>query len=111
MNKRLPKLIAVLLVSVIASASVPALAAGAWAQHHPRRVQVNRRLARQNGRIRQEAREGDLTRAKARRLHRADHRIRMEERHFSARHHGAITPAEQARLNRQENRVSRRIGQ
>ncbi|MDA8095729.1 MAG: hypothetical protein M0T84_17840 [Betaproteobacteria bacterium] len=110
MNRRLPKLIAVLLASLIASASVSALADSAWAQQHPRREQINGRLARQNGRIRQEVREGDLTRAKARRLHRADHRIRMEERHFAARHHGAVTPAEQARLNRQENRVSRHIG-
>ena len=81
-----------------------------WEQTHPRRDQVNDRLANQNKRIHEERKEGDISAAKAARLHREDHHIRQEERHMAARHDGHITRGEQARLNHQENRVSRRIG-
>ena len=84
--------------------------AGRWDQTHPRRAEVNSRLNNQDRRIRQERREGEISRGQAARLHRQDHRIRHEERHMAARHNGHITRRNQARLNRQENRVSRRIG-
>lgn len=88
----------------------PAMADTPWQAHHPRREQVNNRLANQNARIHQEVREGEMSHAKAARLHRADHRIRMQERRVAARQGGHITRRQQARLNRRENRVSRRIG-
>ena len=88
----------------------PQVLAGTFAQHHPRRVQVNRRLRVQNRRIHQQVRERELNPRQAQRLHHADRRIRGEERRFARHHHGVITRAEQARLNRQENRVSHRIG-
>ncbi len=91
-------------------ASASAYADTAFASNHPRRDQVNDRLQKQNHRIHQQVRQGELGRGKAARLHRADHHIRQEERRFARRHNGTITPAEQARLNRQENRVSRQIG-
>ncbi|HEX7761293.1 MAG TPA: hypothetical protein VF459_17430 [Caulobacteraceae bacterium] len=82
----------------------------AWQSHHPRREEVNHRLANENHRIANERREGDLTARQAHRLHRADFRIRMEERRMAMRHHGHLTRAEQWRLNHQENRLSHRIG-
>lgn len=83
---------------------------GKWDQTHPRRAEVNGRLNNQDRRIHQERKEGEISRAKATRLHRQDHRIRHEERAMASRHNGHITRRETARLNRQENRVSRRIG-
>ena len=83
---------------------------GKWDQNHPRRTEVNSRLNNQDRRIHQERKEGEISHAKAARLHRQDHSIRREERHMASRHNGHITGREQARLNRQENHVSRRIG-
>ncbi len=88
-----------------------AMADGDFAKDHPRRAEVNHRLNKQNARIHNEVREGDMSPEKAERLHKEDRRIRQEERRMAADHGGAITPQEQNRLNRQENRVSRQIGQ
>ena len=81
-----------------------------WERNHPRRDQVNDRLAHQNYRIHREVREGELTHWQARALHREDRAIRHEERTMAAFNHGHITRAEQRSLNQQENLVSRQIG-
>jgi hypothetical protein len=95
----------------LACLAAPAFADTQWQANHPRRVEVNSRLANQNARIHQEVRSGQITRAKAARLHATDHRIRTQERHMAARHDSHLTRREDARLNREENHVSRRIGQ
>ena len=89
--------------------SAPAFADGTWAANHPRRAEVNGRLANQNRRIDQGVRNGTLTRGQARQLHREDHAIRAEERADAAIHGGHITKGEQRQINRQENQVSRQI--
>ncbi|HXS20006.1 MAG TPA: hypothetical protein VN735_02190 [Steroidobacteraceae bacterium] len=94
----------------LACVAAPAMADTPWQAKHPRREEVNNRLGNQNARIHQEVREGEMSHAKAARLHAADHRIRMQERRQAARNGGHITRREQARLNRRENRVSHRIG-
>ena len=109
------KSIRTVLTAVAATVSLaclagPAMADTPWQAHHPRREQVNNRLGNQNARIHQEVKEGEMSHARAARLHAADHRIRMQERRDAARDGGHITRREQARLNRRENRVSRRIG-
>jgi len=81
-----------------------------WQFHHPRRAEVNERLAIQNFRINREVREGDLSPWQARRLHREDFALRGEERAMARYNGGYITRGEQHFLNRQENQVSRRIG-
>jgi hypothetical protein len=103
-------LTAVAATVTLACFAAPAMADTAWQAHHPRREEVNNRLANQHARIHQEVREGEMSRAKAARLHRADRRIRRQERHMAARNGGHLTRHEQARLNHEENRVSRRIG-
>ena len=108
--KTATKLATLMFAVLLGGMSLSALADTAFERTHPRRDQVNDRLETQNHRIHQQAREGELNHKRAMRLHRADRHIRMEERRFARRHHGAITRAEQARLNRQENRVSRHIG-
>ena len=84
--------------------------ASTWAQRHPRRAEVNHRLANQNRRINKELREGEITRGQARALHRQDRFVRREERFMASQHGGHITRAEQRSLNQQENGVSREIG-
>lgn len=84
--------------------------AATWAQRHPRRAEVNHRLANQSQRINQELREGEITRNRARALRRQDRFVRREERFMARQHYGHVTPAEQRALNQQENGISREIG-
>jgi hypothetical protein len=96
-----------------ASFAQAAPAAGAdatWAKEHPRRAEVNGRLANQNRRINKEVREGEITKGQAAQLHHQDHQIRKEERAMASTNGGHITKTEQRALNQQENQVSREIG-
>ena len=81
-----------------------------WEKHHPRREQVNDRLANQNKRIAAEVKEGDMTKGQARKLHREDRQIRQEERDMAHQNNGHLTKTEQNVLNQQENQVSKQIG-
>ena len=110
MNAKKNALLVVMGLMLAGSAATGASAETRWQADHPRRVEVNHRLANQNVRIREERRAGDISAAKARRLHIADRHIRREERRFARHDGGHLTRAEQHRLNRQENRVSQRIG-
>jgi hypothetical protein len=81
-----------------------------WDKHHPRRAEVNARLANQSARIHREVNEGELSSGEAHQLHREDRQIRREERAMAAQNGGHITKSEQAVLNQQENQVSKQIG-
>jgi hypothetical protein len=105
----------VLMASVVAvtlgALAAPALADETqWQKDHPRRTEVNSRLKNQNRRIRQERKEGEITKAQAEKLHSEDHAIRQEERTMASTNGGHITKAEQKALNQQENQVSQQIG-
>jgi hypothetical protein len=80
-----------------------------WQKDHPRRAEVNGRLANQNKRIQQGEQNGKLTSGQAKQLHKEDKNIRKEERHMAAKDGGHITKRDQAKLNRQENKVSKQI--
>ena len=99
------------LIGTAASSAMAAAPAGtAWQQSHPRREQVNSRLANQDKRIKAEVKQGDLTKSQAAALHKDDHRIRTEERLMASQNGGHITKQEQKTLNQQENAVSKQIG-
>ncbi len=87
-----------------------AMADTKWQNHHPRREQVNNRLANQNRRIHQERKEGDITGAQAKALHQSDRAIRAQERAAAATNGGHITKAEQRTLNQELNANSGAIG-
>jgi CRISPR/Cas system-associated endoribonuclease Cas2 len=78
--------------------------------NHPRRAEVNHRLADQNHRIDQEVKEGELTPGQAANLHHEDQQIRQEEHDMASQNGGHLTPVEQKVLNQQENAVSQQIG-
>ena len=48
-----------------------------WEKKHPRRDQVNDRLANQNKRIHNEVKEGEISKSQAAALHKDDHQIRF----------------------------------
>ena len=100
----------VLATLTVGGLATTAFADTSWQKTHPRREQVNERLANQNRRIHEEVKEGDLTRTQAAALHRDDRQIRREERLMASQNGGHITKGEQRVLNHQENAVSRQIG-
>jgi hypothetical protein len=105
------KIVATALAAIFAAGFAgSAMAETQWEQNHPRRDQVNDRLQNQNKRIRNEVKEGELSKGQAAKLHHKDHQIRKEERLMASQNGGHITKQEQGALNQQENRVSRQIG-
>lgn len=102
--------LAALGAATLLTATTGASAETVWQHHHPRRVEVNHRLANQKRRIHTERREGEMTRAQAHDLRMEDRGIRGQERYDASHHHGHLTKAEQRRLNREENGVSGQIG-
>jgi hypothetical protein len=103
-----------LIVGLIGTAASSAMATAStdttWQKNHPRREQVNNRLANQDRRIKAEVKQGELTKSRAAALHKEDHQIRTEERLMASQNGGHITKQEQKTLNQQENAVSKQIG-
>lgn len=93
----------------LACLAAPAMADTPWQAQHPRRSQINARLDHQDARIDEQLRAGQISPARATRLHAAGQRIRAEEQQMAAMHGGHLTEREQARLNAEEDRVSHRI--
>jgi hypothetical protein len=102
-------LIAAIGLAVTAGAAGAASAATPWQNHHPRRVEVNHRLATLNHSIRVEHREGNLTALRERRLQERTHLIRVQERSFARHDGGHITRHDQTRLNHEETGVRHHI--
>ena len=110
MKKALSSMLSITAVAVaLAGMTGTAVADTKWQQNHPRREQVNNRLNNQNKRIRQDVRNGTLTRQQAAALHKSDRQIRQEERAMASQNGGHITKSEQKVLNSQENAVSKDI--
>ena len=97
-------------LTMAADVATAALAETPWQVEHPRRAEVNARLANQNRRIDIERRDGVITGREARYLHAEDRGIRGQERFDASFNRGHITRGGQRRLNREENGVSRQIG-
>ena len=76
---------------------------------HPRVNEVNQRLDNQQSRINQGLANGTLTGKQAAHDEAHDANIAKRESVDEAKHNGHLTKGEQNRLNRSENRNSRRI--
>ncbi|MEQ7873004.1 hypothetical protein ABDK56_03230 [Sphingomonas sp. ASV193] len=102
-----------ILAAALAAVAIPgAASAGHWNRTHPARTEINERIRHQDRRIREERREGDLTRAQARSLRLEDRSVRAQEV-ADARadgHHGHLTRAQVRTLNSELNANSRSIG-
>jgi hypothetical protein len=82
-----------------------------WQENHPARAEVNSRLRRQDRRINQGEKHGQLNGAQAQQLHNEDQSIANQEAQDAAQHNGHITGQERRQLNREENAESRQIYQ
>jgi hypothetical protein len=98
---------------VLAGLCCAALASGAaGAQEvpdHPRVNEVNQRLDNQQARVNQGLANGSMSGKQAARDEAHDANIAKRESTDEAKHNGHLTKGEQNRLNRSENRNSRRI--
>ena len=93
--------------AVNAAPATPAQPAAKPAVASTATPRVNARRVRQNARINQGVRSGELTRHETRSLRRDQRHIaRVEHR---AKADGQVTPAERARLTRAQNHESRKI--
>lgn len=86
-----------------------AFAATQWQKNHPRRTEVNHRLANQNRRIHNDVKDGTLSKSQAAHLHHEDHQVRQEERDMASQNGSHITKSEDKTLNQQENHISGQI--
>jgi len=109
MNFKNKALIAIMSLS-LAFGVASAASATTWSASHPRRAEVNARLAKQNKRIDTERKDGDITKAQAQDLHAEDRGVRADERFDASNDDGHITKAEDHTLNQDENAVSQQIG-
>lgn len=97
------------LASVLGLSGIANASATTWAEKHPRRVEVNHRLANQDRRIDRDFADGKITARQASRLHREDHLARTGERFDARFNRSHLTRAEQRSLNQDENGISRQI--
>ncbi len=86
-----------------ASAETPFQAA------HPRRAEVNMRLAKLDHKVVVARREGRMGPQKAKLIRAEVRTVRAKERLDAARHSGRITKVEQRKLNRTETGIARQI--
>jgi hypothetical protein len=103
-------------ILIVASAAIGlgaltsnAFAETQWQKDHPRRTEVNHRLANQNRRIHNDVKDGTLSKGQAAKLHHEDHQVRQEERDMASQDGGHITRADKRALNQQENGISNQI--
>lgn len=102
----------ILLAATLASGllvSAPA-SANHWENRHPRRDQVLDRVQHQAHRIREERKEGDISKAQAHALRLSDRSIALQQRADARANSGHLTRAEQRTLNRELNANSKAIG-
>ena len=76
---------------------------------HPRVNQVNRREGKQQQRIANGISNGSLNPKEAAHLEKREAAVEQREQADMAKHNGHLTKAEQAGINRQQNRISRSI--
>jgi hypothetical protein len=77
--------------------------------NHPRVNQINRREQRQQNRIANGIKSGQLTPGETARLEGRENRLVQNEKRDMAKDNGHLTKKNQAQLNREANRVSRGI--
>jgi hypothetical protein len=98
------------MIGVMAIGStVPAFAETTWQRNHPRRTEVNHRIANQEHQIRHDMRDGQLSRGQGRALLSQDRAVRADERADARLDGSHITRGEQAQLNGDLNSIHNEI--
>jgi hypothetical protein len=74
-----------------------------FAQQHPRRNQVNKRVRNQRARINQGVRSGEISKGQAHQLRANDNAIKSQEHADVKANGGSLTKPEQKQINQEEN--------
>ena len=98
-----------LFAATAAFATTASASADPLDMHHPRRAEVNHRLAVQDMRINRDYRQGRISLRQVHYLHGEDRAVRHQERFDARFDRGHLTRADQRALNQNENGVSRQI--
>ena len=106
MRRHVTKLLSA--ATLVAALCVPLASAAAQTRHCRAPRGINARQHREQARIRQGIRSGELTRREAARLEAEQARIRVDEA-YARRSGGEFTARERARIQRELNRASRDI--
>jgi len=96
-------------LSLAAGFAASASAETHWQKVHPRRTEVNDRIALQHARVNEKVDSGKMTAAQGQQIKQEDHQVRQEERDMASQNGGHITKQEQRTLNQQENSISNQI--
>jgi hypothetical protein len=94
-------------IRIFGGVLVAALAITSIANAQTRTPVINHREHRQERRINQGVRSGELTRSEARHLRNDERKIRADKR--MAKADGRVTPAERRHIRHEQNHVSREI--
>jgi len=70
---------------------------------------IQQRKHDQQARIRQGVKSGELTKSEAKHLEKREHALKKEEREMRKENGGKLTAADRAKLNRQQNHMSKEI--
>jgi hypothetical protein len=94
-------------ITIFGGVLVAALAITSIANAQTRTPVINHRQVRQEHRIHQGVRNGELTRHETRSLQRGERKIQADKR--MAKADGRVSPAERRHIRREQNRMSRAI--
>lgn len=103
MNKKL----ITLAVTAMFTAGLAGSAFAADNDDHKPTIQERRHM--QQARIRQGEKSGQLTKGEARHIEKQEHAVNKEERQMRKEDGGKLTPQDRAKLNRQQNHLSKEI--
>jgi len=92
-----------------AASNTSGAGAGKFDPGHPRVNQVNRRETRQQNRIGNGIKNGQLKPGQAARLEKGEQRLQNNEKRDMARDNGHLTKKDQHQLNHEANHMSKRI--
>ena len=104
MNK---KLITCAITALLAAAPFAQSAFATDNDDHKPTIQERKRM--QQARIRQGEKSGQLTRGETRHVEKQEHALNREEREMRAKDGGKLTAQDRAKLNRQQNHLSKEI--
>jgi len=94
-------------ITIFGGVLVAALAITSIANAQTRTPVINHRQVRQERRIHQGVRSGELTRHETRSLQRGERKIQADKR--TAKADGRVSPAERRHIRREQNHMSRAI--
>ena len=99
------------LASLVGATASTARAENEFKENHPRRAEINKRIHNQRKRIKQEVKEGELSKSQAKADNQQLNAIKKEERTDVKNNGGYLTKQQQNQMNQQLNQTSKTIGQ